>query len=139
MCSHRCGRSRKCFAARSSRTKHRRSLFSRLYLHWSFGCLQLAGRISGQEFVTLSANQFTLCSGRQVEIHNSARGVAITANQFVATTTLGADIPEAILIAGGSDHLIHDNVVLRAGTQFGFAKLLENAAVDSDVAGNWSS
>lgn len=51
MCSHRCGKSRKCFAAQLSRTKHRRSLFSRLYLHWSFGCLQLAGRISGQEFV----------------------------------------------------------------------------------------
>ncbi len=94
-------------------------------------------RVDAQKWLVAEANQFTLCSTRQIEVTSSAVGTSIVANQFVSS---GANsISEAIYVGGGSGHLIHDNQVGSevAGKTFQF--VVNALAPGTNVSDNWKS
>ena len=96
--------------------------------------------IGDQLWSTVEGNQFTISSSPQVSIQGSARGAMVVTNQFVASAVLSSDIPYAIQLSGGSDHMIRDNAVLSQHPTHHFAQVVSTVpAIDASIQDNWKS
>lgn len=96
--------------------------------------------ISDQLWNTVQGNQFTICTGPQIRILPSSQGVMVFANQFVGSSGLSANIPYAIEVGGGSDHMIRQNCALSQHPTFGFQSVVNLVtALDITIEDNWKS
>ena len=105
-----------------------------------FHNVALGVHIGDQLWTTVEGNQFTICSSAQVRVAGSARGVMINDNQFVGASVLAGDVPFAIQLLGGSDHMIRDNAALSQHPTFHFQQVVSSVPmIDATIEGNWKS